>query len=228
MIGNWDIIGSSKMQVMPSNSSGIRCGYLCGKYPGRIGWLIGPGGWREPPEWMPVAIDNGAYPAFIKNEQWDADAFLELLATAHYHVLPKWAVVPDVVGDRDATLASWKKWQPILSELYPNLPLAMAVQDGMTPNDVPDEADWIFVGGGDPWKMQSVPMWTESFPGRVHVGRVNTEKRLWECDRAGVSSCDGTGWFRGDKKQLEGLHRYLEQSSGKGQPQMVMDSLLNS
>jgi len=210
------------MIVMPSNNSGIRVGYLAASFPGRIAWLIGPGGWREPPAWMPVAIDNGAFPAWTKGQEWDESAFMELLETAHRFCPPLWAVVPDVVTDRDATMASWHKWQPILSDLYPRLPLAMAVQDGMTPKDVPDSAEWIFVGGADPWKMQSVPMWTEAFPGRVHVGRVNGEKRLWECDRAGVTSCDGTGWFRGDKNQTAGLTRYLEQSTSGNVPQLPL------
>lgn len=210
------------MVVMPSNNSGIRVGYLAARFPGRLAWLIGPGGWREPPEFMPVAIDNGAFPAWTKGEKWDELAFMALLETAHRFSRPKWAVVPDVVTDREGTIERWGTWQPILAKLYPSLPLAMAVQDGMTPRDVPDNADWIFVGGADPWKMQSVPMWTEAFPGRVHVGRVNGEKRLWECDNAGVSSVDGTGWFRGNKQQTAGLVRYLEQSTNGDIPQLKL------
>lgn len=40
------------LKVMPSNHSGIRIGYLAGRYPNRLGWLISPGGWRTPPDWM--------------------------------------------------------------------------------------------------------------------------------------------------------------------------------
>ena len=36
----------------------------------------------------------------------------------------------------------------------------------------------------------------------MHVGRVNTERRLWQCARLGAESCDGTGFFRGDPVQL--------------------------
>jgi hypothetical protein len=227
---NWEVIESStppKMVVMPSNNSGLLIGYMAHKYPGRLGWLIGPGGWRRPPSWMPVALDNGAYGAWKKGVPWCPDDWMELLAEAHRYCLPKWAIVPDVVTNREATIESWHRWQPVLAEEYPNLPLAMAVQDGMTPSDVPPEANWIFVGGDDPWKMRSVPMWVEAFPGRVHVGRVNTKKRLWECDRAGVSSVDGTGWLMGGEERLAELDHYLEFTTGqKGHPQMVMESLL--
>ena len=226
---NWTTIGTTtpeKMVVMPSNNSGLHVGWLAGRFPHRIGWLIGPGGWRRPPAWMPVALDNGAFPAWVNKREWDENAFLELLASAHRHCLPKWVVVPDVVADREGTLASWKRWEPILSEQYPNLPLAMAVQDGMTPADVPASAKIIFVGGSTEWKWRNLPMWTDAFPHRVHVGRVNTERLLWQADRAGAISCDGTGWLRGDQRQLEGLERYLEHSSRDNHPQIVMESLL--
>lgn len=51
-----------------------------------------------------------------------------------------------------------------------------------------------------------------AFP-RIHVGRVNTERMLWMAHEAGAESCDGTGWFRGDKAQLAGLMRYLDDST---------------
>ena len=225
---NWDVIGSTiPMRVMPSNNSGIEVGRLCGKFPNRLGWLIGPGGWRRPPSWLPVALDNGAFPAWINKKQWDEHAWWQLLETACRACLPLWAVVPDVVADREGTLASWAKWEPVIKEAFPNLPLAIAVQDGMMPSDVPVSAKTIFVGGTTEWKWRNVRMWTEAFPGRVHVARVNSERLLWMADRSGAISCDGTGWFRGDQQQLAGLERYLDFSTGqKGHPQMVMESLL--
>lgn len=147
---SWEVIGTSvanRMVVMPSNNSGLQVGYLAGKYPGRLGWLIGPGGWRKPPSWMPVALDNGAFGAWSKNQPWDERAWWNLLSEATRVCLPLWAIVPDVVMDKDATIESWHKWESVLRDEFPNLPLAMAVQDGMTPSDVPAGAQWIFVGG---------------------------------------------------------------------------------
>jgi len=69
-------------------------------------------------------------------------------------------------------------------------------------------------------------MFTAAFP-RVHVGRINGEKGLWECHEAGAESCDGTGWFRGGNtegnKQLQMLLRYLEESTnGRKQGQLTL------
>ena len=214
------------MIVMPSNNSGLQVGYLAGKYSGRIGWLISPGGWRKPPSWMPYALDNGAFGAWANKWPWDANAFLahiEKSKTAHK---PLWVVVPDVVADMDATLISWHEWSPQLRVILPNVPLAFAVQDGMTPYHVPKDADVIFVGGTTEWKWRNLKMWTEAHP-RVHVGRVNSERLLWMAHDAGAESCDGTGWMRGGEDRLEELERYLRLSTRNDKrPQMVMEAIL--
>jgi hypothetical protein len=60
----------------------------------------------------------------------------------------------------------------------------------------------------------------------VHVARVNSERLLWMADDAGAVSCDGTGWMRGGEERLAELEHYLEISTGRGRPQMVMEALL--
>jgi len=217
------------MLVMPSNSSGLRTGYLCGKYsdPIRIGWLLSPGGFRIPPTgqggfYMPVALDNGAFGAFLKSEPFNFPVWLEHLKQAHQHCKPIWMVVPDVVTNAKETLDMWGKWAPVLRAMYPNTPLAIAVQDGMMPEDVLNleiQPEVIFVGGSTHWKLKSMKMWCDNFK-RVHIARVNTESRLWKCHNAGAESVDGTGFFRGDQKQTEGLYRYLEESTKGERPQL--------
>lgn len=83
----------------------------------------------------------------------------------------------------------------------------------MTKEDVPTDADVIFVGGSTDWKWKNLYEWTKNFK-RVHVGRVNSERLLWIAHEAGAESCDGTGWVRGGEERLEELHRYLQQSTG--------------
>lgn len=199
------------MIVMPANSSGLFTGYLMGKYPGQVGWIIGPGGWREPRDFIQYCFDNGAFPVWSKGKKWDEAPFYELcrriIGREHK---PRWIAVPDVVSDREATICSWNHHSPKVAAF--GVPLAFVVQDGMTPDDVPDDAEVVFVGGSTDWKWRNLTMWTKSFP-RVHVGRVNGERGLWLCHEAGAESCDGTGWFRGDQKQLAGLVRYLELSN---------------
>jgi hypothetical protein len=226
---NWKVIGMSKpaekMMVMPSNSSGLAIGRLVGKYPNRLGWLMSPDGWRQPPSWMPYALDNGAYGAWKNGTPWDEGSFMELLERARKSHFPLWVVVPDVVMDRDATLAKWGEWVPRIRTVLPHTPLAFAVQDGMTKEDVPGDADIVFVGGSTEWKWKYLRTWTENFP-RVHVARVNSERLLWMADDAGAVSCDGTGWMRGGEERLLELEHYLEISSGRGRAQMVMEALL--
>jgi hypothetical protein len=209
------------MIVMPSNNSGIQVGYLAGKYQSRIGWLLSPDGWIKPPIWMPYAIDNGAYPAWSNNKPWDKDKFLKHLEkTKTAPKKPLWVVVPDVVAEKDATIANWIPWSNQIRKILHDVPLAFAVQDGMTKKDVPDDAQVIFVGGSTKWKWRNLHSWTNNFP-RVHVGRVNSEKLLWAAHEAGAESCDGTGWCRGGENRLKELWRYLEQSkNGDNRPQV--------
>ena len=199
------------MIVMPANNSGIQIGHLCGKYPGRLGWLISPGGWRKPPSWMPYALDNGAFSAWLNKREWDERAFIDLLDRTRKHIRPLWVAVPDVVADAEATKARWPEWSQRIRKII-NVPLAFVVQDGMTVADVPNDADVLFVGGSTEWKWRNLKMWTAVHP-RVHVGRVNSERLLWMAHDAGAESCDGTGWMRGGEERLAGLQNYLQKTT---------------
>lgn len=189
------------MIIMPGNNRGAWFGYLAGKYPGRMGSLISPGDWKSPVSFAPYALDNGAFVGF--NEQ----KFLALVEKAKRTTPPIWIVVPDVVGDKAATLNLWNHWEPRLRPT--GWPLAMAMQDGMTPNDF--RGDIAFIGGTTKWKWRNLRMWSD-VP-RFHVGRVNTERHLWQAHEAGAESCDGTGWFRAGDERLPSLMRYLERST---------------
>ena len=205
------------MLVMPSNTRGIVTGYLAGRFAGRLAHLYSVDGLTRLYDFMPFALDNGRYPCWAAGREWSESAYFELLdSVAEMGGAAMWALVPDVVGDRDATLREWDQWSPRVAGY--GWPLAFAVQDGMEPEDVPNDASVVFVGGSTEWKWRTLPQWCASFD-RVHVGRVNTNGKLWECHEAGAESCDGTGWFRGDQKQLAGLVSYLERSSaGLGNP----------
>ena len=207
------------MIVMPSNNTSCHVGWLAGRFPGRLGHLYSPGGFRGPFEFLPYALDNGRFVATTKDQPWDEEGFIAMCDKVDGNRLePRWVVVPDVVGDKDGTLREWATWSERLAGY--GWPLAIAVQDGMVPEDVPANAEVIFVGGSTTWKRRTIWSWCEAFS-RVHVGRINTERWLWECDRAGVESCDGTGFYRGDKVQLAGMVRYLERSAeGLGERQL--------
>jgi hypothetical protein len=198
---------------MVANNSGKEARRLAATFPGRVGHLYGPGGWRGPFPEFPYALDNGAFPAWQKGRALDEPAFRKLCdRAAAAAVAPRWVAVPDVVCDRDRTLASWYKWAPELRDRY-GWPLAFVVQNGMTAGDIPGQADVVFVGGDTKWKQETAAYWSQHHP-RVHIGRVNGERDLWRYHRAGAESCDGTGWFRGSRRQLDGLWYYLADSSG--------------
>jgi len=201
------------MIVMPSNSSGWFWHALA-RETGRLGHLYSPGAQRGPWPWFPYALDNGAFACWepkdnsfdearwrgVENE-WHRLIFWAQSAA----VQPRWAIVPDVPGDAIATLERWQRFAPDLK-----FPLALAVQDGMTVEQVralsPAPAV-IAVGGSTEWKWETVEKWARAFP-RVHLLRCNSPARLYDLEEMGVESCDGTGWNRGDRRQTEGLEKW--------------------
>lgn len=196
---------NSKMIVMPSNNTGFECGYLFGKFPGRLAHLHSVERPVEPKFNLPWALDNGVFGAWSQGREWSEEPlyrYLDMYAAWK----PSWVVVPDWVGDRDETLRRWDQHAPALQAF--GVPLAMAVQDGMTPEDVPPECSVVFVGGTTSWKWRSLRTWTEKFQ-RVHVGRVNSLRLLLQAEKSGAESCDGTGWFR-DPRRTQELASYLE------------------
>jgi len=74
----------------------------------------------------------------------------------------------------------------------------IAVQNGMVPEDIEDVVRaevGIFVGGDTTWKLRSLPEWCR-FAKRtgipVHVGRVNSCRRVTYCRVMGADSFDGS------------------------------------
>ncbi len=178
-----------------------------------LGHLYSPGGEAGPFPFMPYALDNGAFPAWTNGRAWEPQPWLDLLGWARQSgQRPLWVLVPDVVGDRAATIAAWHRWAPVAAAY--GWPLAFAAQDGMSFDDVPADAAVVFLGGSTEWKWASVSAWCARFP-RVHVGRVNTYRWLRVCEDAGAESVDGTGWFRGRNAQVEGLKQWLREASGE-------------
>lgn len=182
--------------------------YWAGIYPGKVGVLVGPSYHRKLKmrPWMPYALDNDAWLAYRDKKEWGEALWVEMLQWARMTgQSPLWVLVPDVVANREATLENWEKYAPVAAKF--GWPLAFAVQDGMTPDDVPHEAQVIFVGGSDSFKYPTLPLWTSRFS-HVHVGRVNEVHRLLTCERLGVASADGSGWFR-DTRRMGDLGNWV-------------------
>ena len=186
--------------------------YWAGKYPGSVGVLIGPSYRKKVPidPWMPFVLDNDAYTCWRDGKPWDVEAWRAMLRwvrmTGHK---PLWAAVPDVVTNPTATIANWTIYQDEIKSLGWNT--AFCVQDGMTPDNVPANADVVFVGGSDRWKFPNLRTWTDHFP-RVHCARVTSQEMIEACEREGCESIDGTGWFRAPSRpdHLPMLERFIQ------------------
>lgn len=197
------------MIIMVATHAGGLVHMLAGAHPGRVGWLISPGEFKEPRRWLPYALDNGKYTTWSNNEEWDEDKFFALLDRCKLsRFKPRWVLVPDEIGDWEKTLQLWRHYETRLRQY--KYPLAFAVQDGMTPTDIPKSADLIFIGGTTNWKWRNAALFAASFP-RVHIGRVNWIDKLEYCERLEVESVDGTGFFRGgeESKQAQQLVRFI-------------------
>jgi len=206
------------MIVMPGANTGFDCGMIFGQFPDKMGQLHSPEDKNGPPrQEFPWALDNGIFGAWEKGTEWSPDPLFRFLEKYSF-LRPRWVVVPDQVADRDETLRRWEKYSPALRAF--GVPLGFVVQDDMTEAD-PPECECLFVGGSTEWKWRHLRRWTKFHP-HVHVGRVNTYRLLWQAHDAGAESCDGTGWFRGDRRQLAGLRAYLAESGGAGRPQLTL------
>lgn len=209
------------MIVMPANSTGWFWHCLA-REAGKIGHLYSPGAQRGPYEWLPYALDNGAFAAWDqKNNIWHEDRWIEhkwkiLLMWASVATIPRnggyvklpplWAIVPDVPGNSDRTLERWERYATYVQREF-GFPLAIAVQDGMTPDIVRSLSpapDVICVGGTTEWKWATVEMWAQEFK-RVHLLRCNLIERVIYLEGLGVESCDGTGWNKGHRDRTQAL-----------------------
>ena len=196
------------MRVMLGNHSSPIFHYWAGKYPDKMGWLVGPSGQTKTRlrEWIPYALDNDVYADWDNGREWSEDGYYRFLDWVSVQKFaPLWAAVPDAIGDRGKTLEKWVRHSDRVRAY--GWPVAFVVQDGMTPKDVPP-CDVIFIGGTFRWKWNNVEKFAHHHP-RVHVGRVNTLGKLRRCDELGIESVDGTGWFRRPEIEFARLEEYL-------------------
>jgi hypothetical protein len=106
------------------------------------------------------------------------------------------AVAPDVVGDAAATMRRSGRMLRLI-RYYTGFPAALVAQDGLEHLDVPwDEFDALFIGGSTGWKLGPAARALTAEAKRhgkwVHMGRVNSLKRLRYADAIGCDSADGT------------------------------------
>ena len=149
-------------------------------------------------EGFAYALDNGAWTAHTHDEPFDSAAFLR--AVAALGAGADFVVAPDIVCGGPESLDLSLSWLDGL--LAVTRRVLIPVQNGMTPDDLrPHLSDRVglFVGGDDAWKESSCAMWgrlAREVGCWLHVGRVNTARRIAICAAAGADSIDGSSVSR--------------------------------
>jgi hypothetical protein len=130
------------------------------------------------------------------------------------------AVAPDVPFDAAATLTESAPWLSKIRGL--GVPAAFAAQNGSEqPGMVPwDEVDVLFLGGDTAWKLgahaRDLTIQARDRGKRVHMGRVNSLRRLQIARRNGCHSADGTYLAFGPDLNLPKLLGWLRDVNGQG------------
>jgi hypothetical protein len=153
--------------------------------------MITPRMGQMPPPGQFWAADNGRYAA---PADYTDTGFLDWLARMPAESC-LFATAPDVVGDAAATLALSEPMFDRISAL--GFPVAFVAQDGQESLPVPwDRFDALFIGGTTAWKLgESAAQIAREAKRRgkwVHMGRVNSLRRMRYAESIGCDSADGT------------------------------------
>lgn len=152
--------------------------------------------------------DSGAFSARYVGDE----AYLEWIsALSIFKDQCAFITAPDVVCDPVETLKRSLPMMPRIREL--GFPVAYIGQDGLLVEDIPwDEFDVFFIGGSTEWKLSTDVHYltTEAIcHGKtVHMGRVNTLRRMRWAKAIGCASVDGTFLKFSPDKNLEMLVRW--------------------
>jgi hypothetical protein len=140
------------------------------------------------------AADNSAFSAF------NAPGYCRMITAIAAHPTPPiFVTVPDVVGNAHETRHRFAEWYPHLKRY--RLPLAYVLQDGERVEFVP----WpliaaVFVGGTTAFKVgPEARAFVAAAHERgtwIHMGRVNTRRRILYAQQIGCDSIDGSGFAR--------------------------------
>jgi hypothetical protein len=193
---------------------------------GLIGSMTTPAQGNRIPANAWYAADNGKFGnRYVGDEAW----FSWLVKTVRNYGRQRclFAVAPDVPFDAAATLECSRYWLAMIRAL--GIPAAFCAQDGAeAPGMMPwDEFDTLFVAGSTRFKCgeHAKDLAAEAITrGKtVHMGRVNSHKRLLIAEEFGAASCDGTFLRYGPDKNLPKVLDWLGQHSAAAQVRAAAD-----
>jgi hypothetical protein len=177
-----------------------------------IGAMLTPFSQRHAPstEWW-WAADNGCF-----SDKWDEQTWFRWLESKDHPGTAVFATVPDVVADHNATLTRWQRYAENVHRL--GYKTAFVLQDGATAQTVPfSDMDALFIGGSteyktshDAYKLVCIAKDEGKW---IHMGRVNSRKRMqlafdWGCD-----SVDGTYLAFGPDKNTPKLIKMMREAT---------------
>jgi hypothetical protein len=176
---------------------------------GELGFIDTPRQRNIRPDGVAWCADNGAFGKEYDEAKWWAFLLRNQWRTHSCF----FATLPDVVGDAWRTGIRSLPWMERVRQL--GYPVAWVAQDGQENQPLPWLGiDCLFVGGSTEWKTSPVSaelMWEAKSLGKwVHVGRVNSYKRLKWSHEHGADSVDGTFLRFAPTENLGRLRRWYE------------------
>lgn len=172
---------------------------------GLLGQMVTPNSGNRLEPGVDWALDNGCFNAKWRHADW--------IATLERYVnAPRclFAVVPDEVGNAERTDEMWVEHVDTVRSF--GYRPAYVTQNGCT--GIPDDAEAVFAGGDDAWKLgdDNAALVAEAKRRGLwaHMGRVNSLRRLRFAAFHGYDSVDGTFLAFGPDVNLPRLLRYLD------------------
>ena len=158
------------------------------------------------------AADNGC---FSQGDSFNLDLYLGWL----WRMRPMrgsclFATAPDVVGN---AIATWDRSRAVLPEIRRmGYPAALVAQDGFEDmKPAWDSFDTLFVGGTTAWKLSETAVeivgQARQEGKTIHMGRVNSRRRLKIAQIIGCDSVDGTFVAFGPDKNAALLSGWLDE-----------------
>lgn len=172
-----------------------------------LGVLITPQNWNRMCQIpLPWACDNSAFSKPDDRKFWNMVIDAWGMST---FCPPLWIAAPDIVGDAAQTRWLFDQWTRCWEYELGFVPveLAYVLQNGQQIGDVPwDQIVAVFVGGDDQFKLcDSVPLiqHAKRLGKLIHMGRVNSQKRLRFAVAMGADTVDGTSFSRFPDRWIE-------------------------
>jgi hypothetical protein len=144
---------------------------------------------RPSSKWI-WAADNGCF-----SNRWQYEVWQRWLKSNDQPETALFATVPDVVCDHRATVYKWAcHWEEVKTLGYKT---AFVLQDNATIKTMPiSQMDALFIGGSTDYKLSDdayqIVKHCKSLGKWVHMGRVNSKKRMQIAYQWGCDSVDGT------------------------------------